>query len=179
MIVLETDRLLLRRLTREDLDDLVRLYADSETMRFFGGPRSRKEAEAEMTWCLEQYERNVTTGGCGPAFWATILKSDNAFIGRCGLLPQVIEDKAEAEVAYMIARSHWNQGLGTEVARAIKEWGFRHYKFPRLISTIVPGNTASIRVAEKNGLHYKKDVEVEGILHHLYSVARISPREMD
>src|ERR1051325_6571068 len=165
MIVLETDRLLLRRLTLEDIDDLAYLYADPDTMRFFGGPRDRTGAEEEVRWCLEQYERNITTGGCGPAFWATILKSDGGFVGRCGLLPQLVEDRAEAEVAYMIARPYWKQGLATEAARGIKAWGFQHYRFPRLISTILPGNLASIRVAQKNGMRFEKDVELAGRLH--------------
>ena len=172
MTILETDRLLLRRLTHEDVDNLANLYADAETMRFFGGPRPRERAEDVINWCLEQYERNVTTGGCGPAFWATILKSDGAFIGRCGLLPQLVDGKAEAEVAYMIARPYWNQGLGTEVARGIKEWGFRHYGFPRLISIIDPGNLQSIRVAEKNGMTHEKNFVFEGAPVCLYAVAR-------
>jgi ribosomal-protein-alanine N-acetyltransferase len=174
MTVLETDRLILRRLTHQDLDDMARLYADPETMWFFGGPRDRAGAEDEVGWCLEQYERNITTGGCGPAFWGTILKSDGRFVGRCGLLPQDVDGKPELEIAYMIARPYWNQGFATEAAQGIKAWGFQHYRFPRLISTIIPGNNASIHVAQKNGMHYEKDVELEGHLHHLYSVARAS-----
>lgn len=75
MIIVETERLLLRRLTHTDIDSMAHLYADPETMRFFGGPRDRSGAEEEVHWCLAQYERNITTGGCGPAFWATISKS--------------------------------------------------------------------------------------------------------
>lgn len=175
MTVLETDRLLLRRLTCEDLDDLANLYADPKTMHFFGGPHTREEAEGEIDWCLEQYERNVTTGECGPAFWATILKSDGAFMGRCGLLPQLVEGKAELEVAYMIARLYWNKGFGTEAARGVKEWGFRHYRFPRLISLIDPGNLSSIRVAEKNGMNHEKNIVFEGSTVRLYSVVRTTP----
>ncbi len=179
MIVLETDRLLLRRLTLEDVDNLSVLYADSETMRFFGGPRNRAGAQDEIRWCLEQYDRNVTTGGSGPAFWATILKSDHSFVGRCGLLPQLVEGSAEAEIAYMIARPYWNQGLGTEAARGIKTWGFAHYRFPRLISIIAPGNLPSIHVAQKNGMYHEKDIISEGTLAHLYSVARTAPQEFE
>jgi RimJ/RimL family protein N-acetyltransferase len=58
--VLETERLLLRRLTLEDVDDLAALYADPEIMRFFEGPRTRTQAEVEIAWCLEAYGRNVT-----------------------------------------------------------------------------------------------------------------------
>ncbi len=48
MTILETDRLLLRRLTHEYVDSLAELYADAETMRFFGGPRPRERAESAI-----------------------------------------------------------------------------------------------------------------------------------
>ena len=104
MIVLETERLILRRLIAEDIDDLARLYADAETMRFFGGPHGWAAAEEDMRWCQGQYERNVTTGSCGPAFWATILKSEDLksqerFIGRCALLPQEVHGKSHENLS--------------------------------------------------------------------------------
>jgi [ribosomal protein S5]-alanine N-acetyltransferase len=166
MIVFETERLLFRQLTIEDTDDLATLYSDLEVMRFFEGMRTRQQAYEEIEECLQWYDR------LGFYFWATIHKADNRFIGRCGLLPQVIDDQQEYEVAYMLARSYWNQGLGTEAARAIKEYGFREYRFPRLISLIAPGNLASMRVAEKNGMRYVKDVPFEGYIDRLYAIDR-------
>jgi [ribosomal protein S5]-alanine N-acetyltransferase len=168
-IVIETERLILRRLTLDDVDDLAAVYADPETMRFFGGPRTRERARQQIEEALQWYEK------IGFYFWATIHKAENRFLGRCGLLPQVIEDKNEAEVAYMIARPYWNQGLGTEAARAIKEYGFRHYPaYSRLVSIIDPRNIASQRVAEKNGMRYLKDIEFEGYIDRLYAIDRLA-----
>jgi ribosomal-protein-alanine N-acetyltransferase len=166
MNIIATPRLLFRQLTLEDVDDLAELYADPEVMRYFEGVRTRQQAHKEIEECLQWYDR------LGFYFWATIHKVDNRFIGRCGLLPQVIDDRPEYEVAYMIARPYWNQGLGTEAERAIKEYGFEQYPFPRLISIIDPGNLASVRVAEKNGMSYVKDIEFEEHLCRLYAVAR-------
>lgn len=164
--LIETERLLFRPLTLADTDDLAALYADPETMRFFDGPRTRAEAQTEIEESLDWYER------LGYYFWATVHKADGRFIGRCGLLPQVIDDQQEAEVAYMIARPFWNQGLGTEAARAIKEYGFRRCGFPCLILIIDPGNLASQRVAEKNGMQHVKDIEFEGHPCRLYAIER-------
>src|SRR5438093_361517 len=111
MTIIETQRLLFRPLMFEDTDDLAALYADPEVMRFFEGTRSRQQALQEIEECRQWYDR------LGFYFWATIHKADHRFIGRCGLLPQVIDDRQEVEVAYMIARPYWNQGLGTEAAR--------------------------------------------------------------
>jgi RimJ/RimL family protein N-acetyltransferase len=164
--VLETERLILRRLTFDDLDELAALYADPETMRFLDGPRTRQQMWSEIAWCLADYDRT------GRSFWATIHKADNRLVGRCGLLTQTIEGRDEAEVAYMIARPYWGQGLGTEAARAITEYAFANYPFRRLISLIDPENTASLRVAQKSGMHYVKDAEVDGLSFRIYAVNR-------
>lgn len=166
MILIETPRLLFRPLTLEDVDDLTALYSDPEVMRFFEGVRTRHQAVEEIEECLQWYDR------LGFYFWAAVHKADGRFIGRCGLLPQVIDDRQEYEVAYMLARPYWSQGLGTEAARAIKEYGFANHPFPRLISIIAPDNLASVRVAEKNGMQYMKDIEFEGHPCRLYAVER-------
>jgi ribosomal-protein-alanine N-acetyltransferase len=167
MNIIETDRLVLRRLTPEDADDLAALYADPEVMRFFGGPRTPEQTQAQIAWCLAEYERG------NPSLWATVLKADSRFIGRCGLLPQMLDGQPEAEVAYMIARPLWNRGLGTEAAHAIQEYAFRNYKFGHVISIIAPDNVASQRVAEKNGMRYERDAEYGGHLCRIYSVDRL------
>ncbi len=161
--IIETERLLLRPLTLADTDDLAALYADPETMRFLGGTRPPEMARAQIELSLDQYKR------WGYSFWATIHKADGRFIGRCGLLPQRIDGREEAEVTYMIARPFWGRGLGTEAARAVKEYGVRRYGFPRLTSFISPGNIASQRVAEKNGMKHVKDVEWNGHPLHLFA----------
>ncbi len=166
LTVIETQRLRFRLLTLDDADDLAALYADPEVMRFFEGVRTRQQALEEIERCRQCYER------LGFHFWATIHKGDNRFIGRCGLLPQTIDGQQEYEVAYMIARSYWNRGLGTEAARAIKQYGFEKHRLPRLVSIIEPGNRASIRVAEKNEMQYVKDIDDGGVLCRLYAVER-------
>jgi [ribosomal protein S5]-alanine N-acetyltransferase len=166
MTVLETPRLVFRPLTPEDADDLAALYADPEVMFHFDGTRTREYAAREIEECQALYE------SVGYHLWATIYKEDNRFIGRCGLWAMVVEGRPEVEVAYMLARSYWGQGLGTEAARAIKEYGFTTYGFPRLISLIDPRNRASIRVAEKNGMRYVKDVFHNGYVDRLYAVEK-------
>ena len=164
MAVLETQRLILRPFTLADVDALAALYADPDVMRFFEGTRSWETTRQRVEEIIEQYART------GVDFLATIYKENGAFIGRCGLLWQVIDGVQEVEVAYMLARPYWGQGLGTEAAQALKEHGFRDFGFRRLISIIDPGNIASIRVAQKNGMHYERDIEFEGHVCRLYAI---------
>ncbi len=164
MAVLETERLILRPLTLEDVDALAALYADPDVMRYFEGTRSWEITRQRVEQIIEQYARTRVD------FLATIYKENGAFIGRCGLLWQVIDDMQEVEVAYMLAKPYWGRGLGTEAAQALKEHGFRDFGFRRLISIIDPGNIASIRVAEKNGMRYERDIEFEGHVCRMYAI---------
>ncbi len=139
MIILETDRLILRRLEDRDLAPLVALYADEETRRYFpDGQLTHAETAEELAWFRDGHPEDDRLG-----LWATIEKSSGRFIGRCGLLPWLIEGRAETEIAYLIARSHWRQGFGGEAARALVAHGFGTLELGRLIALIHPGNAAS------------------------------------
>src|SRR5579859_5779118 len=98
MAILETKRLILRPLTMDDLDDLAALYADPDVMRFFEGTRSLDTTRSRLAENIDEYART------GVDFMATIYKENSRFIGRCGLLWQVIDGAQEVEVAYMLAR---------------------------------------------------------------------------
>jgi ribosomal-protein-alanine N-acetyltransferase len=93
--------------------------------------------------------------------WATIYKPTNQFIGRCGLLPWTLDGQFEVEVAYMIDKRFWGQGLGTEAALAIRDYGFNQLNLSRLVSLIDGENIASIKVAERMGMRFEKEGEDE------------------
>lgn len=153
--VLETPRLLLRPLTMDDLDDLCALYRDPEVRRYFPeGTLDRRQTADELTWIIEEYY-----GRYGYGLWATIHKRSGDFIGRCGLLPWTIDGRFEVEVAYLLARTRWGRGLGTEAAWGVREYGFGRLGLPRLISLIDPDNRASSRVAEKIGMTLEREIE--------------------
>jgi len=166
-IILETPRLILRHQVPADLDDLWALYCDPEITKYIpDAPRTREEAREELEWHMNGHHRNPDLG-----LWATIHKETDKFIGRCGLLPWTIEDQQEVEVAYTIARSYWGQGLATEAAQAILQYGFEKLNLSRLVSLIEPGNIASQRVAEKIGMTFEKRVyEGEYTPFFIYSI---------
>jgi len=154
-IILETPRLLLRRQLPADLDDLWALYCDPEITKYIpDAPRTRDEAREELEWHMNGHPRNPDLG-----LWATLHKERGKFIGRCGLLPWEIEGRQEVEVAYTIARDYWGQGLATEAATAILQYGFETLGLTRLVSLIEPENIPSQKVAEKIGMAYEKTVE--------------------
>lgn len=166
--VLETKRLLLRHLTLDDLDDLFALYCEGEVTQYIpDAPKSYEETKEELEWII-----NVYYGQYGFGLWATLCKETGAFIGRCGLIPWTIEDHEEVEVAYALSKEYWGQGLGTEAAEAIVQYGFEHLHFSRLICMTMRENQASIRVARKIGMAFEKEVEVDGKRVLLFSATK-------
>ena len=153
MIILETKRLLLRRLLPTDFDDLFVLYSDPEVRRYFPeGTLTREETQEELEWLLNGHPKHPELG-----LWATIHKQTGRFIGRCGLLPWTIDGQYEVEVAYMIAKEFWRQGLGTEAAQGILDYGFDTLGLSRLICLIDHDNIASQKVATHIGMAFEKE----------------------
>lgn len=153
MKVLESSRLLFRRQQLDDLNHLWDLYCDPQVVKYIpDAPRTYLEVKEELEWFTNGHPEHPELG-----LWATIHKESGNFIGRCGLLPLTIDCQYEVEVAYLIDKAYWGQGLGTEAAGAIRDYGFERLRLTRLICLVDPENLASIRVAEKIGMHFEKE----------------------
>lgn len=165
MVILETERLILRRQLPTDVDDLWAIYCDPAVVRHIpDAARTREETQRELAWHEHGHPRHPELG-----LWAAIHKATGRYIGRCGLLPWAIDGQDEVEVAFLFAQKFWGQGLGTEVAQAIATYGFAQLGLTRLICLIEPGNQASVRVAEKLGMHFEREFEDEYGLSHVYA----------
>ncbi len=124
MTIFETPRLSFRHLTLQDFDDLYRLFDDVEIRRYFpDGVRTAEETLEELEWFLEGHPDDRRLG-----LWATIEKSSNKFIGRCGLLPWTIDGKLEIEIAYLIDKSRWREGFGSVAAKGLVGYAFSEPK---------------------------------------------------
>ena len=152
-IILETQRLILRRLVISDLDTLFKFYSDLDVVKYIpDAPRTYEETREELEWCLNGHPRFPELG-----LWGTIYKETGQFIGRCGLLPWTIDDQHEVEVAFALAKEYWGRGLATEAASALVQYGFEHLQLSRLICLIDHDNQASINVATKIGMTFEKE----------------------
>ena len=129
-------------------------------MRFSDGVKTREWVHSWLHTCLERYQ----TWGFGP--YAVMESRSQNVIGYCGLFffPD-IDGQAEVEIGYRLVRSAWGQGYATEAACAVRDYAFAILRMKRLIAMIDPSNTASIRVAEKMGMHYEKGILLEGYTH--------------
>jgi ribosomal-protein-alanine N-acetyltransferase len=143
--------------TPDDLDALSLITGDAEVMKYLGvsGPRTREKTQNTIDAILRHWQNH------GFGIWAIDHKADRRLIGWCGL--QVLEKTPEVEVAYLLAKEYWNQGLATEAARAAVEYGFNGLNLKRIVAIARPENVGSYRVMEKIGMKYERDA-------HYYNV---------
>jgi RimJ/RimL family protein N-acetyltransferase len=172
--LIETERLLLRKPRLEDADGLLAAYSDAEAMRYIGDGSTTDLAgtrNAIQKW-LARWEAN------GLGFFVVERLADSRVVGRAGFLVWDSEtwtigelsqlgDRAEVEIGWTLAREYWGHGYATEAALALRDWAGR----PRLISLIQHGNERSVRVAEKLGERYERDVVVRDGPTRLYATA--------
>jgi RimJ/RimL family protein N-acetyltransferase len=152
LIVLETERMILRQMDMDDVENLQRIFSDPEAMRYYPKTKSLEETEEWISWNVASYRL------WGFGLWIAMLKDSQAFAGQCGLVMQRVNDLPEVEVGYLFVRKYWNRGLATEAAKACRDYGINKLEYERLISLIDPRNAASIRVAEKIGMAFEKEV---------------------
>lgn len=149
-IFLETDRLVLRRFTEDDVDNLVELDGDPEVMHFINGgrPTPRHEIEADILPTFIDYY----TRFAGYGFWAAIETSTGRFVGWFHFRPAKAGHPNEVELGYRLRKSAWGKGYATEGSRALIDKGFAELGVQRVVAFTMVVNVASRRVLEKAGL---------------------------
>ena len=154
-IILETPRLILRHLVLDDLDELFALYRDPKIRKYFpDGVKNYEDTREELEWFLNGHPEHPRLG-----LWATVHKETGKFIGRCGLLPWEIDSRLEIEVAYLLDKKFWHQGLATEAATGILAYAFDTLNLSRIICLMHPDNIASQRVAQRIGMILEGSVD--------------------
>ena len=150
-IVVETERMLLRRFTEADAGPLAALYGDPRVMRFIT-PQPPSLAEVEST-ILPEYLREYRELADGLGSFAAIEKKTGQMTGRFSLKPAHSYGLAGGtELGFRLYPAFWERGLATEGARALIRSGFERLHLDRVVATTMADNTGSWRVLEKCGL---------------------------
>jgi RimJ/RimL family protein N-acetyltransferase len=149
-VLLETERLLLRRFTPDDAGNLYDLDSDPAVMRYLSGgePTPRKVIEEEILPRFTRYDE------CHPGFgfWAAIEKGSGDFVGWFSLRPTEEAGARQASLGFRLRQAAWGQGYATEGARALIRLGFTELGVQRVVATTYEDNLASRRVMEKAGM---------------------------
>jgi len=153
MTILQTMRLTLTPCRPDDRADFIGLERDPEVMRFLnGGYAVDRETEGpEATF--------LTPTGTEPYIWTARHTANGAFVGWFCLWP---EGERLAELGYRLRRMDWGQGLASEGALALVNWGFESGQYDKIAATTMAINLGSRRVMEKIGLSYARTVLYDG-----------------
>ncbi len=144
--VLETARLVLRKLSLSDYADLCDILQDSETMYAYEGAFSNEEV---LQWLDRQLQRYASDGF---GLWAVVSKATGDFLGQCGLTMQDCDGERVVEIGYLFKRRYWGRGYAAEAAVGCKEYAFNVLGVSEVYSIIRDSNLPSQRVAQRNGM---------------------------
>ena len=147
----ETNRLILRECTPNDLEIFEEIFGDEEMMKQCGEcrPLSSAEARAWLDSCIRHCDRH----GWGPGL--LVRKADGEIVGL-GVLSYMLHDpdSEEGDLIYMVRKPFWGQGVATEFARAAIEYMLHETSIKRVVATAMPENKASNQVLEKVGMRF-------------------------
>ena len=143
---LETERLLLRRISDDDVNEILELRGNPETMKYIPRPlaTTEEEAMAHIKMINDKIESN---GGIN---WAITIKGNPKLIGVIGHY-RIQPENHRCEIGYMILPQYNGKGLVTEAVKAVVAYGFDNLQMHSIEAVIDPHNIASERVLQKNG----------------------------
>jgi ribosomal-protein-alanine N-acetyltransferase len=166
---LETERLITRKLTMDDIATWAAFFDDEEAVELFpdtGLPTSEAKARLWIERQLGRYEN------CQYGLQALIEKDTQTFIGLCGLITQEVDGQKELETGYHIFKKYWGRGFAPEAARLFIDFAFTHNQAASVISIIDTRNGKSMRVAEKNGLIREKETRWNDLNIFVYRIRK-------
>lgn len=150
---LKTERLLLRRLNENDVDEVLALRGNPETMKYIPKPlaKSKEEALEHIAMIEDKIVNNIGIN------WGITLKGDPKIIGIIGIY-KFYPENHRAEIGYMSLPETNGKGYITEAIKAVVTYGFEQLNLHSIEAIIDPNNIASERVLQKNG--FVKEVHI-------------------
>jgi ribosomal-protein-alanine N-acetyltransferase len=158
---LETERLYLRRVVKEDVNEIFALRSNKKTMKYIPRPlvKTEEEALAHIAMIDEKIENNEGIN------WAITLKNDPKLVGLIGHY-RIKPEHFRAEIGYMLLPEYHGKGIISEAIKETVKYGFEIMKLHSIEAVIDPENLASEKVLQKSGFlkeaHLKENEYYEG-----------------
>lgn len=155
MVILETERLNLRKLSESNAGFILELLNEPSFLQNIGdkGVRNNDDAiQYILTGPIESYKRY------GFGQWLVELKDSGEPIGMCGLMKK--DALPDADIGFAFLPRFWSKGYAVEAATAVMAYGSRDLGLRRIVAVVNPDNEGSIRVLEKIGLKFERMVKL-------------------
>ncbi len=170
MIILETNRLYLRKIQRDDYSPICAILQDIDVMYAWEHAFSDEEVSEWIDENIMRYDRD------GYSYWAVIEKDTNQLIGVTGLIAEQADNEKCVGIGYIYRKSSWKSGYALEGALACVKYAFETLHIDEVTAQIRPNNLSSRKVAEKLGMTIRKEfVKVykeKKMEHLLYSLTK-------
>lgn len=169
-IITQTERLIIRELCKEDFKEVYALNTDPEVMKYHysdGKIRTKEQESKIFINILKGYSQKKKLG-----VWGVFQKEGSAFIGLASLLP--LKETGEMQAGVRIHKDHWNHGYGSEIMRALIDYGIFNLELTRIVAITNPKNRESMRTLEKAGFKWEKIMKSDNEEMNYYSVNKFT-----
>lgn len=170
LFVLETQRLMLKLLTKENLISVMSFWGDPEVMAYCGGPGD----EARELRAIDYYA--VLHQKMGYSVYGVFNKETCSLMGACGFNPG--EREGEAELIYHFAKPFWGKGYAFEAAKACIVYICGIESVEKLLAVVEPENAASAKVLDKLGFENHglrlREGQKQQLLYYTLSLKNVS-----
>lgn len=161
--IVETERLIIRPFTEQDVPSLFLLNSIPEILTYIPTEAFTEMAQAQAIFD-DVIQREYRERGFGR--WAVHHKADDKVIGFCG--PKYLPEFDKVELGYRYFPEYWGKGIGYEAASATLDTFKPLHGIEEAIALILHGNAGSVAVAKKVGMSYLEENEYYGHLVHVY-----------
>lgn len=165
-LIAETDRCIIREMTKEDLDAVYRVYEGESVTRYMEGLYENRQEELEYT---RSYIQNAYRFW-GYGTWIIERKRDHKVIGRIGF--NLRDGYEEVELGFVIMEEEQRKGYAYECCQKVLQVGEKEYEFDKIQALVKEDNTASVNLCYKLEFKLKDKVVEKGeeYLRFLYEI---------
>jgi ribosomal-protein-alanine N-acetyltransferase len=162
--VIETERLIGKRISTDDLDDLIKMNSDIKIIKVLGGKKQDYKETIEYTKKRHSHWNENNFG-----IWIFRDKETKRFIGKGGF--EFIENSnKEVFLDLIVSPKYWNQGFGSEIGKTCLDIAFNKLHLEELSCFVLSGNLAAQRLMEKLGFKYTRDIITNETTYIVYTL---------
>jgi RimJ/RimL family protein N-acetyltransferase len=146
-IVFETERLIVRPYTMDDLHHFFRLNGDKDVMRYIRPAQTLEQTKEFLEKIIADYEKLP-----GKGRWAMFLKDGQRFVGSFAIIP--IEHSDRLQLGYALVKKDWGKGYASESVKSGIQYAFEQLGLTEIAAITFPENVSSQKVLLKNGFGF-------------------------
>ena len=170
---IQTERLLLRRMTTNDAEEILYLRSNDDVMKYIDRERTKSIEDSKSF--LDKIDASLNSNN--GIMWGISLKENpGKLIGNLGYW-RLIKEHFRAEVGYMLHPSFWKKGIMKEALLRVIDFAFDEMNLHSIEANINSGNTASAMLLESTGFikeaYFKEDFFFNGAFHDTIIYSRL------